>query len=186
MESTLLDILNYTDHSREKRSQGAQLVARTPKLIKELLDIIAQIDTDVSCKAAWVLEYTIKQDLTLLIPYLDDFITILPKVYKDAAVRPMAKLCELIAIDFYKTKSIAYQKALKLQHRTAFTEVGFDWMITDQKVAVKAYTMTALYWLGTEFDWVHPELKNILESNYSTGSAAYQARARQVLKKLNR
>ncbi|WP_378176144.1 hypothetical protein [Aquimarina sp. SS2-1] len=44
--------------------------------------------------------------------------------------------------------------------------------------------MTSLYLLGTEFDWVHPELKITLENNYHSGSAAYQARSRMILKKL--
>ena len=32
-------------------------------------------------------------------------------------------------------------------------------MINDEKVAVKAYSMATLYYLGTEFDWIHEELK---------------------------
>lgn len=35
-------------------------------------------------------------------------------------------------------------------------EAGYDRMITDQKVAVDAYTMTTLNHLGTEFKWFTP------------------------------
>ena len=59
-------------------------------------------------------------------------------------------------------------------------------MITDQKVAAKAYSMNTLYLLGKDFDWIHPELKRILEDNFHSGSAAFKARARHLLKKLNR
>ena len=38
-------------------------------------------------------------------------------------------------------------------------------MISDQKVATKAYTMNALYLLGKNYDWVHQELKLIIQQN---------------------
>ena len=57
-------------------------------------------------------------------------------------------------------------------------------MINDEKVAPKAYSMISLYLLGTEFDWVHPELITILERDFHTQSAAFKARARHILKKI--
>ena len=53
-------------------------------------------------------------------------------------------------------------------------------MITDQKVAVKAYTMTTLFYLGTEVDWVHPELERLMQEGYADGSAAFKARCRHI------
>ena len=60
----------------------------------------------------------------------------------------------------------------------------FDWLIGNHKVAAQAYSMTCLLLLGEKFDWIHPELKMILEQNYAVGSAAYKARARMTLAKL--
>ena len=45
--------------------------------------------------------------------------------------------------------------------------------------------MQALLLLGREIPWVHGELRAILEQQYPQGSPAYQARARQVLRKLS-
>lgn len=64
-------------------------------------------------------------------------------------------------------------------------EAGYDRMITDQKVAVNAYTMTTLNHLGTEFKWVHPELRLIIAENYSEGSPAFKARSRNVSKMID-
>ena len=57
-------------------------------------------------------------------------------------------------------------------------------MITEQKVAVKAYSMHTLFLFGSEFDWVHPELRIILERDFSSQSAAFKARSRHILKKI--
>lgn len=70
-------------------------------------------------------------------------------------------------------------------HLTQITTTCFDWLIGNQKVAAKAYSMTSLLMLGSKFDWIWPELRLILEQNYHNGSPAYQARARMTLAKLN-
>jgi len=45
--------------------------------------------------------------------------------------------------------------------------------------------MQTLALLGQEFEWIHPELKAVLEQGYAGGSAGYKARARRILKNLN-
>ena len=64
------------------------------------------------------------------------------------------------------------------------TETCFDWLIKDTKVASKCYAIRALHLLGKHFDWVHPELKIILEKDYINHSAAYKAVGREILKKI--
>ncbi len=183
---TLIKQLEITDHSRDKRLECANTIISTPNQIKDLLKIIALIDDNISCKAAWVLEFIIKSHPEIIIPYLDLFIKTIPLVYKDSAVRPLAKICECITTIHYHQKKILFKTSLTKKHRSLITESCFDWLISNQKVAVKAYSMTSLYLLGTEFEWIHPELKVILENNYNTGSAAYKARARIILKKIKR
>ena len=57
-------------------------------------------------------------------------------------------------------------------------------MITDQKIAPKAYSMNSLFLLGKEFDWIHPELALILERDLHMQSSGFKARARHILKKI--
>ena len=60
-------------------------------------------------------------------------------------------------------------------------------VIDDQlKVAARAYSMTSLFHLGKDVNWVHDELQMVIEQNYATESVAYQARARIILKKLKK
>ncbi|MGB0788706.1 MAG: adenylosuccinate lyase, partial [Marinirhabdus sp.] len=70
------------------------------------------------------------------------------------------------------------------KHKETMTENCFDWLITPQKVACQARAMTALYFLGTEMAWVHPELKTIIETNLHKGSAGYQNRGAKTIEKI--
>jgi len=181
---SLIEEIKNTNHSREKRNRFASLILQHPTLLPELLKICHMVNDKISCKASWGLEFLCKNNLEVILPYLDLFITLLPKVYQHPAVRPMAKICEYLITAYY-TDSPKVTLSLTAAHREKITEACFDWLITDQKVAPKAYSMTCLYLLGTEFNWVHKELKITLENNYQNGSAAYKARARIILKKLS-
>lgn len=174
--------LNYVNHSREKRAYYAALVLEEPALFPVLLEILFLVDDKVSHRAGWIIEFTCKQDISICYPYLDVLTRNMHTVYQDSALRPVAKICECLTLDYYKVQSLLAQKSLKHQHKERIIEAGFDWLITDQKVAVKAYTLTSLFWLGTEIDWVHKELKRIMEEDYASQSAAYKARCRHTFK----
>lgn len=102
----------------------------------------------------------------------------------DSSVRPIAKICEFL-IKAYFSKNINETKSvLKEIHLEQITTACFDWLIGEHKVAAKAYSITSLLLLGQKYEWIHPELKMVLEKNYPEGSAAYKARARMTLAKL--
>ena len=65
-------------------------------------------------------------------------------------------------------------------------EVGFDWLIGNQKVAVKVYAMEMLFLLGKNIDWVRQELQLIIELNITKESAAYKARGKKILSLINK
>jgi hypothetical protein len=183
-EQELYTKLEYTDHSREKRGKMAAIIVQDPSLILHLVSIISRVNDEMSCRASWILESVVRKDKELLYPYLDKFMPLLATVKLDSAIRPLAKICELLIISFYSKIPNKSQQYLNKKHLEHITAVCFDWLIGNHKVAAKAYSMTTLYLLGTTYDWIHPELKILLEQNYSMGSAAYKARARMVLKKI--
>ncbi len=78
------------------------------------------------------------------------------------------------------------KKVLKDSHRKIMTSCCFDWLITNQRVACEVYAMSALYYLGTEYDWVHTELKTIIETNVHQRSAGYKARGEKVLAQITK
>ena len=178
--------LNYVNHSREKRLKYANLLIDNPELIAPLLEIIFDVNDKISCRAAWVFEFMCSQKLSEIIPYLDTFTENIHNVHLDSAVRPVAKVCEYLIYANYSKTDTPITSHLSTKHKEKITEACFDWMISDKKVAPKAYAMTSLYLLGLEYDWIHPELALILERDFKMQSAAFKARARQILKKIEK
>lgn len=185
-KSELYHSLNYVDHSREKRTEMSTLVLNHPNLIRPLMQICFDADDPISSRACWVMEFTAKEKLSFLFPYLDDFTASLGTLHLDSSVRPFAKICEYLIKSYFSKVQTPTQKALTNQHLERITTACFDWLIGDHKVAAQAYSMTSLLLLGRKFDWIHPELTMVLEQNYTEGSAAYKARARMTLEKIRK
>lgn len=176
--------LNYVNHSREKRLKYAKLVINNPELYPKLIDILFMVDNKISCRAAWVLEFACGKNLEAIVPYLDRFTLNMGKVHLDSAVRPVAKICEYLITAYYSKPDTEIKKALIPMYKERIVEACFDWMINDEKIAPKAYAMNTLYLLGKDYEWIHPELKMILERDFQMQSSGFKARARHILSKI--
>lgn len=177
--------LNYVDHSREKRLYYANLAIGNPEMVQPLLEILFEVDDKISCRAAWVFEFLCGEKLEEIIPHLDLFTQNMSRVHLDPAVRPVAKICEYLTKAYYGKEDTKIKEQLTEAHKEKIIEACFDWMINDEKIAPKAYSMNSLYLLGTEYDWIHPELAMILERDFQMQSSGFKARARHILKRIN-
>ena len=182
----LYEELNYVDHSREKRLFYANLILANPTLIPKLLEVLFMVDDKTSARAAWVLEFLCNENIAIIIPYLDTFTANIGKVHIDSAVRPVAKICELLAKAYTSKSENNIKKKITSAHKERIIETCFDYMINDQKIAPKAYSMNTLFLLGKAYDWVHPELVLILEHDFQMQSSGFKARARHILKNLKK
>ena len=180
----LYKALDYVNHSREKRAEMSSLVLNNPELVQPLLEIAFDVDDSISNRACWVLEFAAKENIGYILPYLDLFTSNLRNVHFDSAVRPMAKICEFLTKAYFSKDNNRVKQKVTESHLELITAACFDWLIGEHKVAAQGYSMTCLLLLGRKYDWIHPELKMVIEQNYGSGSAAYKARARHTLAKL--
>lgn len=178
--------LSNVNHSREKRLYYANLVSDNPNLVSKLLDILFRLNDKASPRAAWVFEFMCNKDIEHVIPFLEKFTLDMHKVHFDSAVRPVAKVCELIAKAYISKENNHIKLALTPIQKERIIEICFDYLISEQKVAPKAYSMTTLFIFGKEYDWIYPELIIILERDFAMQSAAFKARARHILKKIKK
>lgn len=182
--SVLDDMQNPAKVNRDK---AANTVLSEPKLIKYLVDLTFDVNNKLSIKAAWVLEWICTHHgIEHILPYLDSFATNISTVYFDSAVRPCAKICEHLANAFTSKKDNKTKTTLTKKHIDAIIETGFDWLITDQKIAVRAYTMNFLYLFGLQKDWVHPELQHLISSKIIHESKGCKARGKYILELINK
>jgi hypothetical protein len=154
------------------------------KLLPKVLDITFKINDKISPRAAWLLEFIARDNLELLIPHLDRITGEMHKVQLDSGVRPMAKICECLIEANYSKNDNVIKRELNSTHKEKIIESCFDWLIKDEKIAPKAYAMNSLYLLGTEYDWIHPELLLILEQDFHKQSSGFKARAKHIVKKI--
>lgn len=182
-QSDFINLINTKITSyREYRIKYAKIVLADKNLFLPLLQTSFDETNEVSVRVSWVIDYVMREKLDWLYPHLDYFVANISKVKHDSIVRPMARTCELLAKAYTSKNDLAIKNYLTNIHIEKIIETGFDWMITEQKVAVKAYSMETLFLFGKEFDWVHPELQLILEQEIPNGSPAYQARGKKILK----
>ena len=174
-------VLDYKTATRVNRQKAAQWVLNRMESFPLLLEYSFTRSDDIAHKSAWVLEFICRKQLYHLYSHLDFFTENLSKVKKDQILRPMAHLCALLCIEYYQKKNRQLSNVFSEKHKTQMTESCFDWLISDQKVACHVHAMTALYFLGTEFVWIHPELKLIIQQNMPQGSAGYKARGKKTL-----
>jgi len=177
-----VEILEKTSNKLEYRDLLVNACLQNPQWVTILLNNMEQIEGDYSNFSARILELTCKENLEIIIPHLNRFCELLSKAKLNGVVRACAKLCELLMIEYFTKNNYHFKNTITNEHLKKMIEAGFDWMITDQKIAVQAYTMQTLYLLGAKFDWIHFELALIIEKNIPTGSTGYKNRGRKVLK----
>ncbi|WP_417444784.1 hypothetical protein [Joostella sp.] len=184
MNPTLEHQLSYVSGYRENRIKVANMVLQNKAIFPELLDLCFAENKELSHKACWVTEFVCKSELDILFPQLKYFIKNLPTLTNDSSIRPMAKICELLCESYFQKKNKETISHLTNPILEQLTETNFDWLISDAKVATKAYAMRNLYFLGKKYDWIYPELKPILLKDMPNHSSAYKARARHILNKI--
>ncbi len=180
----LYQSLDYINATRRKRTEMATTVLSNTDLLEPLLEIAFDVDNPISSKACWILEYVAKENLDYILPFIDVLTHKVGSLKLGSSVRPMAKICEFLTKAYFSKTKNKTKETLMPNHLELMAAACFDWLIGEQKVAAKAYSMTTLLLLGRKFEWIHPELKMVLQQNYSSGSAAYKASARMTLEKL--
>lgn len=170
--------------SKNDVDELASLVVENPSLVAVVLKRVFEEDGTGYFNAAWVFDNVMRKDLGLLLPHIDLFISGLPSLTSESSIRPMAHVCEMLAKAYFKKGDASFQKRVSDQDLEQLVTVCFDWLIGKHKVAAKVFAMTSLLYLGEKFDWIHAELKLVLEQTMASGTTGYKNRAQKTLHKL--
>jgi hypothetical protein len=126
-------------------------------------------------QACMVLDLVIEKDVQLIWPHLDDFVLSLKNIIDESSIRVMSRIC----VSLSKLKLTDLQQ----QH---ITEACFDWLVGPHKVAAKSNAIYTLLILAQSDSWIATELQEIIQKDYSEGTAAYKAAAKKALRKLGK
>ncbi len=183
-EEQLRQQLNSGRLSKERIIGLVHTLLEHPQLTKTLWLEVLQQDKEGEFNASWVFDHLVRKRPTLVLPFVNDFIGNLKNLQSESCIRPMAHSCQLLTEAYFEKKNPEYLRAISNESLEELVTVCFDWFIGEHKVAAKVFAMTCLYHLGTRFDWIHPELLQILQDTIASGTAGYQSRGKKILAKL--
>ena len=181
MDMPLYDIVANSTAHRKSRDDAAFYVLQNPQLASELISLALDGRDKHHYKACWILEIVLEKNLGLIGQRLTEFCDVLPTFKNGSAVRSIAKVC-LFCVE----QSAINAAFLTPEQIVKITDACFSWLISDEKVAVKALAIKTLFHTGKKLDWVHPELIAVLEHDFASGSPGYKAVARKILYRLRK
>lgn len=178
-EDLIYELSNMKNAARIYRQQLCDLALNDKTIIPILINLSFEYDNKLSIKAAWILEFFVKDSVHHIIPYINQITSKIANLKFDSSKRSFANICEILANNYQK-KGIFYQILAK-KHKKEIISCCFDWMLSNEKVAVEAYSMNVLYIFGKEEKWIHNELSYILKENMHRKSCGYKARGKKIL-----
>lgn len=185
-EQQLRETLNSGRLSKPKIDQLVTYLLEFPKLVECLLQEVFLEDKEGTFNASWTFDHLMRKKTEYLLPYMDLFASGLGQLQSESCIRPMAHVCELVMEEYFTKKNPLFQKTLTASQLELILTSCFDWLIGTHKAAAKVFAMTSLYHLGMKYDWVHPELKLVLDNTMTHGSIGYRNRAKKTLDKLKK
>ncbi|TXJ90974.1 hypothetical protein [Flagellimonas pelagia] len=157
-----------------------------PELAEQLFNEVLLEDKEGTFNASWTFDNLMRKKLDYLLPFFGTFVGSLSCLKTESCIRPLAHVCEMVCVAYFKKKDLAFVKNITDEQLEQMMTCCFDWLISPMNMAPKVFSMTSLYYLGMKFSWVHPELKQVLLDTCPTGTTGYQNRAKKTLDKLAR
>jgi len=182
-------IITNSTALREDRLKAAKYFLNNPKDFEQLLRFTFDTSFVFHYKAAWILEFVLANNFALLYPHLDYFADSLSKLHNDSAIRPVAKICNKLAIAYVKVQNPDLKNNLSTVHIELMVNASFDWLIGQFRSAPKVYAMETLYYFGSldkKSNWIHEALEDIIRKNIHTSSKSYQSRGKKILQFLQK
>lgn len=183
MNEILYNKITKSTAHRASREENARYIFDNPKLFDDLFTVALTVTDKNHHKACWIMELVLENQLDLIFSKKDIFCQTLREFNNESALRSISKIA-LFLSDYHIRKQKGTPKLLSDENIEHLIEACFDWLISDTKVASKAYAMQALFLLGKNTPWIYTDLKPILQQGFPDHSPAYQSVARKILKKL--
>ena len=172
--------------SKSHRDKVSRAVLKDESLFKSLIEIAFDYNDETSVKAALILENACEQRLDWIAYNLSYFTENISYLKNDSAIRPAAKICNLIAQEVNSKFDSPIKVIVTNEQVEQIIETCFEWLVKDTKVASKAHAMEALYFLGKQLQWIHYELEMIIKRDLELESPAYSSRGLKILERMSK
>jgi len=172
-------ILENTSLKLASRQHAAELVL-TNNLLPQTIEFI-KLPQELSMKAWMIIEIIGRDNVEILGEFIPDIVNN-GKMYSDSS----SKRCMMKIFSFLVKSHLHKSSSIHLNHAEIkeIITLSFQFLMNDEKTAVKVFAMQNIYDLRNEKKWIETELKALLEKNISTSTPGYRSRALKILRKL--
>lgn len=158
-----------TEHSKQQTMAIVEFIGEDPKRFAELMKVFFEGEYRLTQRAAWPMNYCAERHPKLILPYLPKLLDCLEREdMHDAVKRNVMRLLQYIEIP------------KRLMGRVYARSVDFidD---ADQPIAVRVFAMTVAARIAKSEPDLMNELRLIVRKHLPHSTAAFRARAKQVL-----
>lgn len=157
------------EHSRAQTNKIINWIGSNQQRFDELFDLFLHDEYRVVQRAAWPLSYSVIQHPKLIEKHFSKLLKNLHKPgLHEAVKRNTVRLLQHIDIP--------------RRHHGEIMNSCFEYISDrEEKVAVKAFSLTILQKLSRQYPEIRQELKTIIEDRWPYETAAFRTRARKIL-----
>ena len=166
------ELLKEKNHTKQHALQIAEYAVSSSRHFKELMKCFLDKEYRVAQRAAWSVSWAARKKPAMMLPYIKDLVDQLKgNAVHAAVVRNTVRILEAIDIpEAYHGEVMDCCFKLVEEPTTA--------------VAIKAFSLTALFNLSKQYPEIKPELKLVIEERKDNETAAFKVRANKILKAL--
>jgi len=163
------------DTSRRTADIAVQVVLERPELMKEFVEACLEQTYPLSMRASRVVHLVCKFDPGILRPYLGLILERMPELHDQSVMRNFLNLFE------YYVEEMSEDELGQLLSICFARLEDFS-----QAIAVRVLSLKLLYLISKRVPEIKPEILAIIQFNQAEATAAFQAQARQIVRKLNK
>ncbi len=160
------------DHTKANCEEIINWVGIDQKRFDELVDLFVSNDKIIAQRSGWPLSYIAIENPQLARKHIGKLLKNLKKKGIHAAVKR-------------NTIRLLQNVTIPEKYQGDVMNICFDYIQSNvEKPAIKAFSLAVLYNLSKQYPEIQQELKTIIEDRQDFESAAFNARARHILKRL--
>jgi hypothetical protein len=156
---------------KERVEYVANIISGDKENFTILINLFLSEDCHTCQRASWVLGHCIDLDPKQIIPWLDLLVKNLFTEKEDAVKRNTIRALQFVGIPE------------KLWGETV--EICFRFLMGNEAIAIKVFSMTVLYNLSIKIPEISNELRVVIEDQLPYGSAGFKSRGKKILKMLD-
>jgi 8-oxo-dGTP diphosphatase len=147
-----------------------------PEVLRELYNFSLGNDSTLAFRAAYSVQKVAESNIDLIRQYLSKIIGSFPSLKNESVIRSFLKIINMAGV-----------RELSEEEHGILADCSFNWLNDGESaIAIKAYSMEALYNLSELYPALAIELVASIRRNMEGGSAGIKARGRMILKRLEK